>query len=512
MSGTQIDNSTPPSALSINGAPLGTPLTQLLLADSIEPGAELSYQLCKIILTYHPLGAKIVDAPTNLAQSKEREIKVPGHPDRVAKAFIKEWQAMHTDMIIHEAKRISRAYGLSAVVMGAKGVDSDKAIDPEKYATLELYFNVLDPLNVSGSPLVSQDPNASNFLKVTAITAQAQTYHRSRVCVTMNERPIYIQYTQSAFGFVGRSVYQRALYPLKSFVTSMKTDDMISRKAGLLIAKMEQAGSFIDRTMQSLFGAKRALLKSGETDNVLGIGITEDITSLNLQNIDGAGKFARDNILKNIATAVDFPAKILDNETLVEGFGEGTEDAKQIARFIDRYREELRPLYDFFDLIVQYRAWNPEFFASMQKEFPDHYGRLNYKQAMTVWQNTFEAVWPSLLQEPDSERVKTDDTKLRAIVAVVAALMPFLDPDDQALVIQWAQDNINDTAMLFSAMLNLDIEAIKQFAQDKIDQTEESRQAGLMGGQGGEDGEAGNGGEAAPKPPKPPSFGLKAAA
>lgn len=512
MSGSNIDNA-PPSALAINGAPLGTPLTQLLLADSIEPGSELSYQLCKIILTYHPLGAKIVDAPTNLAQSKPREIKVPGHPDRVAKAFIKEWKAMHTDMIIHEAKRISRAYGLSAVVMGANGVATDTAIDPEKYSSLELFFNVLDPLNVSGSPLTSQDPNAPNFLKVTDIQSQAQTYHRSRVCVTMNERPIYIQYTQSAFGFVGRSVYQRALYPLKSFVSSMKTDDMISRKAGLLIAKMEQPGSFIDRTMQSLFGAKRALLKSGETDNVLGIGVNEAIESLNLQNIDGAGKFARDNILKNIATAVDFPAKILDNETLVEGFGEGTEDAKQIARFIDRYREEMAPLYDFFDLIVQYRAWNPEFFKSMQKEHPDYYGKMTYQAALSVWQNTFEAKWPSLLQEPDSERVKTDDVKLRAIVAVVAALMPYLDPEDQALVIQWAQDNINDTEMLFSAMLNLDIEAIKDFAQDKVDQAEETRQAGLMGGAGGGGDGEGEGGEpAAPKPPKPPSFGLKAAA
>jgi len=33
-------------------------------------------------------------------------------------------------------------------------------------------------------------------------------------------------YTQAAFGFVGRSVYQRPLYPLKSFVQTMITDDL----------------------------------------------------------------------------------------------------------------------------------------------------------------------------------------------------------------------------------------------------------------------------------------------
>jgi len=64
------------------------------------------------------------------------------------------------------------------------------------------------------------------------------------------------------------------------------------------------------------------------------------------------------------------PAKILLQETFAEGFGEGTEDAKYVARFIDGIREEMAPLYNFFDMIVQRRAWTPDFYKLIQEDFP----------------------------------------------------------------------------------------------------------------------------------------------
>ena len=76
---------------------------------------------------------------------------------------------------------------------------------------------------------------------------------------------------------------------------------------------------------------------------------------------------ARKNILENIALSSDMPAKLLNNETFAEGFGEGTEDAKVVAQYIDRIRTKMQPLYDFFDRIVMYRAWNPDFYKTMKK-------------------------------------------------------------------------------------------------------------------------------------------------
>ena len=42
---------------------------------------------------------------------------------------------------------------------------------------------------------------------------QGQQYHPSRARICLNEMPVYLGYTNSAFGYVGRSVYQRALFP-----------------------------------------------------------------------------------------------------------------------------------------------------------------------------------------------------------------------------------------------------------------------------------------------------------
>ena len=104
----------------------------------------------------------------------------------------------------------------------------------------------------------------------------------------MNEEPIYIHYTSSAFGFVGRSVYQRALFPLKSFIQSMITDDLVTFKAGLLIAKQKPAGSIVSSMMKAAAGIKRTMLQEGATGNVLSIDIDEEIGSIDLTHTSTA--------------------------------------------------------------------------------------------------------------------------------------------------------------------------------------------------------------------------------
>lgn len=444
-----------------SGSPLGTPLTQLLLSDDIEPGSALGYQTAKTIYAYHPLGAKMVDKPILIAQSQERVLG--GAPDPVLAAFVREWKNLLADGHIKNAMSLARIYGVSTVAYGIRGFPTNRPIPPDKLVGADIYFNVLDPLNTAGSLVLNQDPNAPDFLKPRAVSIAGKPYHGSRVCVMFNEDPIYIEYTTSAFGYVGRSVYQRPLYPLKSFVQSMKTDDMVTRKAGLLIAKMKSAVSIIDQIMLKAAAFKRELLKIGVTDNVLSIDITEEIETLNMMNIDGAGKFARDNILHNIAAAAGMPAMMINDETFAEGFGEGTEDAKEVAQFIGDMRTQMQPLYDFFTRICQYRAWSEEFFATLQAEFPDQFGGVEYATAFFQWVNGFTADWPNLLIEPDSERAKSEKVILDAIVEVTQTLLPTLDPENKATLVQWMADNLNEKKLLFTVPLVLDYEALATY-------------------------------------------------
>lgn len=451
------------ASINLQGAGLGSNLQQLLMAPDIQPGDQISYQTAKACYEYHPLGGKLADFPIAIAQSRARKISVPKGPEeRLVEAFEKEWQKVGADRHIFNIARLARVYGVASIALLAEGVDPNTPIDFVKLAGEDLGFNVLDPLNTAGSIVLDQNPNAVDFQKVLGISVQGQAYHRSRTCTLMNEDPIYISYSQAGFGYVGRSVYQRALFMLKSFINTLTTDDLIALKAGVLIAKLKQQSSAIDAMMAGIAGQKRNMVNEAQTGNTISISIEESIESLDLHNLDSAYGMARKNIIENIASASGTPSKLILAETFAEGFGEGTEDARHIAQYINHIREWMGPVYAYFDKIVQYRAWNPQFYKALQNEFPE-LGRTPYKQAFYDWSNSFSAEWPSLLEEPDSEKVKVDDTRLKALIAMVEVVGPMLDPENKARLIQTVFDNVNSMKLLFPTPFEFDVNDLAQY-------------------------------------------------
>lgn len=448
--------------IDINESTLGNSLTELLCADEIVPGDTPSYELCKIIYAYHTLGGKIAESPIAMAQSQDREISVPDSPgEMVRDEFVRVWKEMQTDEYIFNTATLARVYGIASLASKSPGISPSVPIEPKKIADLPITFSVFDPLNTAGSLVLNQDPNAIDFMKPTTISVSGEFYHRSRAVTIMHGRPIYILYTSSAFGFVGRSAYQRALFPLKSFVQTMITDDLITKKAGVFIAMLSVAGAIVDRIMQVSAGLKRLFVQQSTTGNVISIGKDEKIETLNMQNIDGAYGMARKNILENIAVSDDMPAQLLNSETFAEGFGEGSEDAKSVARYVDRVRLWMGPLYDFMTPIVQRKAWTPDFLKRVQTKYPDY--QISFEKAYFQWANSFTAVWPSLLTEPDSEKVKTDDVKLKAIIATIEVFGPMMDPENKSTLLAWAQDNLNENKIMFQTPLSLDFEALAEY-------------------------------------------------
>jgi hypothetical protein len=461
----------------VPGSVLGSALENILCADDIVPGSGPSYQLCKEIFISHPLGQKLTEAPIKFAQAFPREITIPDGPeDECKRAFEDQWSSDQVDTTICNVATQSRVYGIASVALLEKGIDVSAPLRIKQLADADIAFNVLDPLNTAGSLVLSQDPNSMEFQKHRDIRVSGKTYHRSRTVTIMNGPPIYISYTSAAYGFVGRSVYQRALFPLKSFVQTMRADDMVARKVGLIVATLKMAGNVIDKIMAVAAAFKRSILKVGMTDNVISIAQEEKIESLNLTNLEGPLREARVHILENIAAADDMPAKMLNNETFAEGFGEGTEDAKRIATYIEDKRKWMRPLYDFFDMVVQRRAWNEEFFKGIQRKFPEEYGNVTYEAAFYRWANSFQAIWPSLLREPESELVRVEETKFKTAVAAAQIFIPECDPVNKAIVLQFLADTINNSKKMFAIPLNLDYEALESHMQEEKNSADELKE------------------------------------
>lgn len=439
-------------------------LMALLDSDDIQPGSTAGYQTCKTIYLFHPLGGKMVDRPIKMAMNESRTVHISqayGIEQRLRDAFEREWKALGADNHIANAARISRIYGVSAIAMLVDNQEPSSAVDYRTLYKHNVTFNILDPLNTAGSIVLNQDPNAQDFQKVEGIRVAGKPYHKSRCVVQQNEDPIYLAYNSAAFGFTGRSVYQRALFPLKSFIQTMRTDDMVAVKGGLLVTKIKGPSSVVNNMMQKLSGIKRMMLKRGKTGEVLQIGDGDNIESIDLSNLEKPLDSARKHILENVAAAADMPAIILNSETFAQGFGEGTEDARAVAVYIDNIREWLDQLYAFFIRVCQYRAWSIEFFQSLRADFPEL--KNTYSLYFASWINNFEYRWPPSLKEPDSEKVKVDETRFKAIVSMLEVLLPQVNTDDEnrALLIEWAQANANANENLFPQRLDLDIDSLK---------------------------------------------------
>ncbi|EPE9485091.1 anti-CBASS protein Acb1 family protein [Atlantibacter hermannii] len=439
-------------------------LVALLDSDDIQPGMTAGYQTCKTIYLYHPLGGKMVDRPIKMAMSESRTVHIAqtfGLEQRLRDAFEREWKALGADRHIANAARIARIYGTSAVAMLVDNQEPATALDYRTLYKHNVSFNILDPMNTAGSIVLNQDPNAADFQKVSGITVAGKAYHKSRCVVQQNEDPIYLAYNPAAFGFTGRSVYQRALYPLKSFIQTMRTDDMVAVKGGLLVTKIKGPSSVVNNMMQKLSGIKRMMLKRGKTGEVLQIGDSDSIESIDLSNLEKPLDSARNHILANIAAAADMPAIILNSETFTQGFGEGTEDAKSVAVYVDDLRKWLENLYSFFIRICQYRAWSIEFFTALRADIPEIDN--TYSVYFSKWINNFEYRWPSSLKEPESEKVKVDETRFKAIVSMLEVVLPQLtsDPDNRATLIEWACENANTNEHLFPQRLDLDYDSLR---------------------------------------------------
>ena len=341
--------------------------------------------------------------------------------------------------------------------------EKSDVIPPDELHKLVPIFHEFDPLNTAGSLVLEQNPLSKNFQRPVGVTVAGVKIHPSRCCVIMNEQPIYISYTGSSYGYVGRSKYQRALYPLKSFIQSMITDDLVQEKAGLLVAKMRQPSSIVDKLMQKAADVKRQLLKNARSGNVFSLDLDESVESINLTQISEPMTVSRNNIIENIALAADVPASMLTGDSFAKGLNEGGEDAKKEMRYIDTVRESMNGLYAFMDKICMRLAWTPEFYDNIVQKFQNDYGGMTFDAAFYKWSNSFEAKWPDLIEEREETRLKAEEIRLKGSEIVLDKMAPMLDPVNRAALIAWVADNINELKITFPNKLEIDEEALAAY-------------------------------------------------
>ncbi|HHL2710455.1 TPA: phage portal protein [Yersinia enterocolitica] len=443
---------------------LSSELMSILDTEEIKPGSDVGYEACKVIWQHHPLGGKLVEKPITMALCKPRTYNVDTDPDeRVIRQFRDVWERMGINEKIRNLFFLSRCYGAASVGVGTESVGCDQPLPTFGLTEDDVFINAWDPLNTAGSMVTNQDPNSRGFQQANqTLGVSGQKWHPSRTVKIFNGTPIYLSFQGSTFGFTGRSVFQRVLYPLKSYIGTMVTNNLVSKKAGVLVAKVTQNGSVASGIKAVVTGQKREIIKVAENEGVISIGQGDEIESLNLQNIDGAMKTARDNIISDIAAGSDVPAILIKEEAFSNGFGEGKEDSKAISQYVDGVRQSIEPVMDYFESIVQYIAWSEDFYDSLKNDFPDVITE-NYNTTFLLWRREFRAEWQELVEESPDKRRESDSKVIQQATALFTALAPHVDPVNRANIADWVSSIANATKTYGDIPLIIDMDSLSKY-------------------------------------------------
>lgn len=443
---------------------LSSELAKILDSEDIQPGTDVGYELCKLLWQYHPLGGKLVEKPIEMAMCKPRQYNVDTDPDeRVISQFRDTWERMGINDKVKNFFFVSRCYGAAAIGVGTLGSSCSSPLPSFGMQEDEIYINVWDPLNAAGSMVTDQNPNSPFFQEPKkTLKINNKDWHASRTLKMFNGTPIYLEFQNSTFGFTGRSVFQRILFPMKSYIGTMEANDLVSQKAGVLVAKVSQNGSIANGIKAAASMFKREVIKLARNKGVISIGPQDEVESLNLQNIDKALNAARDNIISDIASGSDVPAILIKEEAFSKGWGEGSEDSKAISQYIDGVRQKIEPVMDFFEELVMYVAWTEDFFNALKNDFPDIITG-NYQQTFHLWKREFTAKWQELVEESPDKRREADSKVIQQAKDLYVAMAPTLDPENRATLADWVSGIVNGTQTYGDFPLIIDMEALANY-------------------------------------------------
>ncbi len=83
---------------------------------------------------------------------------------------------------------------------------------------------------------------------------------------------------------------------------------------------------------------------------------------------------------------------------------------------------------DYFERLVQYIAWNEEFYQSLKNDYPDIITD-DYKTTFYQWRREFTATWQELVEESPDKRRESDSKVIQQAIALFSAVSPQVDSE-----------------------------------------------------------------------------------
>lgn len=371
----------------------------------------LSYEECREIYRFWPLGKRVVSALPNFAMSAGREFSIKDAPPEVAEEIKKTAEQMDLEGTVNKASVYARIYGLSFIFVSTPEDTPDK---PLTYKDIQqgFNFNVLDPLAMGGNIAIDINPLSYNFNKPLGYTIKGHKVNSKRIFACYNDIPLYYQWNKSSFSWSGPSIYQNMTLLIRSWNRAIIAIQRISTKAASIIVKSKdivyQTGVNIQAINKNL-----RLIRDMENDGIADIKVGEDVEFFHLTGITEI-----DTIIEKIQSGLmmslnDTPSSILLDRNIAQSMSDGDNDMKAIIIAVDRFRKgTLTPIYEFVDKFLLYKTFTPQFIKQMKQKYPDLYANMGENEILAHWMENYTFEYNNIYPLSKNEEADTQSKHL----------------------------------------------------------------------------------------------------
>lgn len=372
---------------------------------------DLTYAECRDIYRYWPLGKRIANALPTFAMSAQRQFVVKEAPEAVNEKLFEMASEMEIDLMVKRCAVYTRIYGLASI-FAASTNESLGALTYQEIQESDIIFNVLDPLSMGGSVQVDNNPLSPTFGKPIHLIIQGRVINPARACIVYNDNPLYLKFNPSSFSFSGPSIYQNMTLLIRSWNRCVIAMQRLATKAAAMVKTTKETANITGFNIRAV-QHNLELIRSMENDGIASIRTGDTLEFFNLTGVQEI-----DSIINQVNTSLmmalsDTPSGILLDKNLSVGLNDGSEDMKAILMAVEAFRlAVLKPLYNFTDKYLCYKAFSPEFVAEMKEEYPDLYRDMKEKDILETWMRNYSFEWGELYPQSENEKADTQSKVL----------------------------------------------------------------------------------------------------
>lgn len=377
---------------------------------------DLSYLECRDIYRYWALGKRMATALPNFAMSAGRRLRCGFNIPEANKALENAAHELDIEGTTFRTTVYSRIYGISFIyACGEK--NPKEAIDYDYIQSGKVFkFNVLDPLAHGGYVIIDNEPLSPTFSQPIDLRIQGKKIHSQRLCVVMNDLPLYLKFTPSNFSFSGPSIYQNMTLLIRSWNRAIISIQRLATKASAMILKAKDSGGITNAVQNYAMHKNLEMIRRIENDGIASIKVGEDLEFFSLTGVKEI-----DTIIQKIQNGLmmalsDTPSGILLDTYLSTGLADGDNDMKTIIIAVDKFRKDvLTPIYKFLDKYMCYKAYTPELLKYIKENY-DYFSEMTLDEILQELMQGYHFEFNDIYPQTENEQSDTQGKKLDNII------------------------------------------------------------------------------------------------